>query len=132
MNRKRATKIEDLEVFRIAHGLVVDIYRLTQKFPAEEKFGLVSQMRRAASPIAANLMEGGHRLTKKEFRHFAGISKGSAGEMKYYALLARDLGYIAEPEFQKIAAGLDDMNKMLYGLVRSLTDTGHGHLYDYP
>ena len=125
--QKRVTKVEDLEVFRIAHDLAVDIYRLTQKFPAEEKFGLVSQMRRAASSIAANLMEGGHRLTKKEFRHFVGIAKGSAGEMKYYALLARDLGYIAETDFRRISEGLDDIGKMLYGLVRSLTDTGTVH-----
>ena len=69
--------VEELEVFKKAHTLTLKIYDITGVFPTEEKFGLISQMRRAAYSIPSNLMEGGHRLNKKEYRQFANISKGS-------------------------------------------------------
>lgn len=77
-----------------SHKLTLNIYKITERFPQTEKFGLVSQMRRASSSICANMMEGSHRLNRKEFRQFTGIAKGSAGELKYYILLAKDIGYI--------------------------------------
>lgn len=89
-------KVEDLDVFSLSHSLTLEIFEITKSFPEEEKFSLISQMRRAAYSIPMNLMEGAHRSTSKEYRQFVGIARGSAGEMKYQLLLAKDLRYIPE------------------------------------
>ena len=99
------------------------VYRFTHDFPQTERFGLVTQMRRASASIGANLMEGSHRLNKKEFRQFVGISKGSAGELKYYLLLTKDLGYLPEKEYFSLKVEIEQISMMLNGLVKSLTDT---------
>ena len=119
----RIKSAEDLEVFKKAHGLTLKLYRVSKKFPEEERFNLTSQLRRAAVSIGANLMEGGHRLNRKEFRQFAGISKGSVGELKYYLLLSRDLEYISQAEYPILRAEADEISKMLNGLIRSLSGT---------
>ncbi|MDP3048188.1 MAG: four helix bundle protein [Thermodesulfovibrionales bacterium] len=121
----KINKVEELEVFKKSHKLTLNIYKVTEGFPQTEKFGLVSQMRRASSSICANLIEGSHRLNKKEFRQFAGIAKGSAGELKYYMLLAKDIGYIEESEYFIMIAEVEQISMMLNGLVKSLTDTKH-------
>ena len=115
--------IEDLEVFKKGHALTLKIYKVSIKFPPEEKFGLTSQIRRAASSIGANLMEGGHRLSKKEYRQFAGIAKGSIGELKYHLLLAKDLGYVFEDQYPELNIATEEVSKMLTGLIKSLSDT---------
>jgi four helix bundle protein len=116
-----ARSVEDLEVFKKAHSLTLKIYALSQNFPKDEKLALTSQMRRAAASIASNLLEGSHRLHTREYRHFVGISKGSAGELKYHALLAKDLGYISQSEYDTVRTGLEEVSRMLNGLVRSLS-----------
>ncbi len=90
--------VEDLEVFRRSHKLTLKVYRITDRFPAAEKFGLTAQMRRAVVSVPCNLIEGAHRLNRAEYRQFAGIAKGSAGELKYQLLLAKDLGYIPDSD----------------------------------
>ena len=87
--------VEDLEVFKKGHALTLRVYGVSKTFPPGEKLGLTPQIRRSASSICANLMEGGHRLSTKEFRQFAGIARGSVGELKYHLLLAKDLGYLS-------------------------------------
>jgi len=87
--------VEELDVSKLSHSLALEIFELTKCFPDGEKFGLVSQMRRAASSIPMNLMEGAHRLSSKEYRQFVSIAKGSAGEMKYQFLLAKNLKYVS-------------------------------------
>ncbi len=82
---EKIEKTEDLEIFKKAHKLTLYLYKLTEDFPKSEQFGLTSQIRRAASSICANLMEGSHRHSSKEFRQFVGIANGSAGELKYIA-----------------------------------------------
>ena len=79
--------VEDLDVFKLAHALTLELYKITASFPVEEKFGLVSQIRRSSSSICANLMEGSHRNNTGEYRQFAGIARGSTGELKYHLLL---------------------------------------------
>jgi len=79
-------KVEELDVFKLSHSLALEVIQLTKTLPGEEKFGLVSQMRRAAYSVPMNLMEGSHRLSSKEYRQFVGIARGSAGEMKYQLL----------------------------------------------
>jgi len=114
-----------MDVFSKAHKITLDIYEVTKTFPHDEKYTLVSQMRRAAYSIPSNIMEGGHRLNRKEYRQFAGIAKGSAGELKYFLLLSRDLGYISEKEYSVFRESIEELSRMLGGLVKSLTDTNH-------
>lgn len=122
--------VENLEVFKKSHKLTLDLYQLTARFPSEEKFGLTSQIRRASSSVCANLMEGSHRNNKKEYRRYAGISRGSVGELKYHLLLAKDLNYISGDNYQNYIGMTNEVSKMLHGLVNSLdeyahTDTSH-------
>jgi len=84
--------VEDLDVFKLAHRLVLKIYPLTSTFPKEELYGLTSQMRRSAVSIPSNLSEGANRLTSAEYRHFVGIARGSVGEICYQILLTKDRG----------------------------------------
>jgi len=107
--------------------LTLKLYKCTKNFPTDEKYGLVSQMRRASASICANLMEGSHRLNRKEFRQFAGISKGSAGELKYHLLLAKDLDYLSKDEYSFLVQEAEEISRMLNGLTISLTDTDTIH-----
>ncbi|MFQ5963441.1 MAG: four helix bundle protein [Candidatus Scalinduaceae bacterium] len=113
--------VEDLDVFKMAHELVLKIYKITKKFPDEEKFGLVSQMRRAVSSVPMNLMEGGHRLSSKEYRQFAGIANGSIGEFKYHILLSKDLKYLSNDIYHELRNTAEEISKMLMGLIKSLS-----------
>ena len=119
----KVKSVEELEVFKKAHKLTLNTYKISEKFPVEERFGLTSQIRRAGASICTNLMEGSHRLGKKEFRQFVGIAKGSAGELKYHLLLAKDLGYLLEDQFSTMRSEAEEISKMLNGLASSLSDT---------
>jgi len=113
-------KVEELDVFRLSHSLTLEIYGITKSFPDEEKFGLISQMRKAAYSIPMNLMEGAHRLSSKEYRQFTGIARGSAGEMKYQLLLVRDLNYISDNEYSDLTSKYERVSQMLTRLAKSL------------
>ncbi len=113
--------VEELDVYKKAHELTLKLYKITKIFPNDEKFGLISQIRRAASSINANLLEGSHRINTKEFRQFCGIARGSAGELKYHLLLAKDLGYIATENYDLLIEEIETITKMLYGLIKSLS-----------
>lgn len=112
--------VEELDVFKLSHSLALEIFELTKFFPDEEKFGLISQMRRAAYSVPMNLMEGSHRLGSKEYRQFVGISRGSTGEIKYQLLLARDLGYISENRYSDLQSKYERVSQMLTQLAKSL------------
>jgi len=112
--------VKDLEVFKSAHSLVLDIYKLTENFPQEERFGLVSQVRRSAYSIPMNLIEGSNRLNTKEYRRFVGIARGSAGEISYQILLAKELGYISEEIYLELRNRYEIVIKMLTNLAKSL------------
>jgi four helix bundle protein len=113
-------KVEELDVFKLSHSLTLEIYRITKSFPEEEKFGLISQMRKAAYSIPMNLMEGAHRLGSKEYRQFIGIARGSTGEIKYQLLLVRDLNYISENEYSDLLSKYERVSQMLTKLAKSL------------
>ena len=112
--------VENLDVFKLAHDLTIDVYRLTDSFPKEEIFSLVSQMRRASSSIGMNLMEGAMRLGTKEYRQFVGVARGSAGEVCYQLLLARDLGYISQERHDALRSKVDRILQMLSRLASTL------------
>jgi len=112
--------VEDLDVFKLSHQLALEIYEITKRFPQHEKFGLISQMRRSAYSIPMNLLEGSHRLSKSEYRQFVGIARGSAGEMKYQLLLAKDLKYISTEQYLKFIGMYERVSQMLTKLAQSL------------
>jgi len=89
----------DLQVWQKAHLLTPRVYQATSAFPREEVYGLTSQMRRCSASIAANLAEGCGRQGNNEFHRFLQIALGSASELEYHFLLARDLNYLGEPCF---------------------------------
>jgi four helix bundle protein len=111
---------EKLDVWKKAIDFVVAIYRVTDHFPKEEKFGLISQLRRAAVSIPANIAEGAARRTPKEFAHFLSNSQGSASEVETELLIAHKLDYIQKAEYGALLSTLDDIGRMLSGLSRHL------------
>ncbi len=96
------------------------IYRTTKKFPKNELFGLVSQMRRAASSIPANIAEGSMRHSPKEFQQFLRIARGSMAEMEVWIKLSFDLQYIDQQDFEALSSQCDEVGKLLNGLLKSL------------
>ncbi len=116
--RQKAGKFEDLEVWQKAHGLVLATYKITKMFPNDEKFGLVSQMRRAAVSVAANIAEGFKKRGARDKAHFYNIAPASSEELRYYFTLAKDLGYISlnDQFMQEIEA----VGKMLSCLISAI------------
>jgi four helix bundle protein len=106
-------KVEDMDVFKLSHELTLTIYKVTENFPKEEKYGLTSQMRRSAASIPTNLMEGSHRSSKNEYRHFVSICRGSCGEIKYQLFLSKDIGYIKDKIYYELKDRYDRVNMML-------------------
>ena len=94
VDRKPAEKFEDLVVWQKAHKVVLRVYRLTAGYPKNETFGLVSQMRRAAVSIPANIAEGFKRRGRLDKARIMNIAQGSLEELRYYFILSRDLGYL--------------------------------------
>jgi four helix bundle protein len=109
----------NLEVWKKAHKLTLDIYRLTERFPRTEVFGLSIQLRRGAAAIATNLAEGCGRA-QADFARSLQIAFGSACEVEYQLLLSRDLGLIATEEHDSLVANLLDIKRMLNGLLKRL------------
>jgi len=118
--KQKIQRFEDLEVWKKAHGMVLETYKMTKGFPSDEKFGLVSQMRRSAVSIAANIAEGFKKRGIKDKANFYNISQGSLEELRYYMILSKDLGYIDDNGHY--LEDLDGAGKMLYGLVNSIKE----------
>jgi four helix bundle protein len=112
-----------MQVWHKAHALTLEVYRVSNAFPREETFGLTSQVRRASSSIPANIAEGCGRGSDGEFGRFLQIAMGSASELEYHLLLARDLGYLDGETYATLDARVVEIKRMLTGLLRSL-DTG--------
>jgi four helix bundle protein len=108
----------DLVVWQKSHRYVINIYKITKDFPKEEKYSLVSQMRRAAVSIPANIAEGFRKRTKKDKMHFYNIAQGSLEESKYYLILSKDLDFITNNT--ELLADAAEIGRMLYGLIESL------------
>jgi four helix bundle protein len=113
--------IKKYEVYKKAHQLVLKVYSMTRRFPSEEKYGLVSQMRRCAYSIPMNLIEGGARSSEAEFRQFVNVARGSYAEIQYRLELACDLEYINERQYSELDEGYSEIGKMLTRLIEKLT-----------
>ena len=109
----------ELKVWQMAHGLTLAVYKVTATFPRDELYGLTSQLRRACSSIAANLAEGCGRSGDAEFARFRSIAMGSASELEYHLLLAKDLKLIKPADYEKLAPRATEVKRMLTGLGRS-------------
>lgn len=106
-----------LVVWQKAHSLTLMVYRSTQRFPKEEKFGLVSQIRRCSASIAANIAEGCGRSGNGELHRFLQISSGSGSELEYHFLLAHDLGYLSDVDYRQLSAAVVEVRRMLTSLI---------------
>jgi len=109
-----------LDVWQTAMKAATMIYKLTDRFPEEEKFGLVTQMRRAGVSIPCNISEGAARQGKKEFKNFLSMAQGSLSELDTQLELTILLGYLSEDEVKEVDSQLSRVDKMLTGLIRSL------------
>ena len=107
----------DLIVWQKSHKLVLNIYRITQKFPSEEKFGLVNQIRRAAVSVPANIAEGFKKRGRADKARFMNIGEGSTEECRYYLILSRDLGYGYSVN---LMTNLEEVSKLLRAYASSI------------
>jgi four helix bundle protein len=112
---------KNLDVWQAGMKATGTVYKLTSKFPEEEKFGLVSQMRRAAISIPCNIAEGAARQGKKEFRNFLSMAQGSLSELDTQLEITVLLGYLSKEIVQEIDVQLLRIDKMLSRLIQSLT-----------
>lgn len=108
-----------LRAWQVAMEIVQDIYRNTEEFPATERFGIVSQMKRAAVSIPSNLAEGAARRSPKEFAQFLHIAQASLSELDTHIELCVRLGFLGKVEAEALDAKLLEVDKMISGLIRS-------------
>jgi four helix bundle protein len=111
----------ELQVWQKAHQLTLVVYQITASLPREELYGLTSQLRRSCSSIAANLAEGCGRNGDAEFARFCSIAMGSASELEYHLLLARDLKLIKPKDYEQLAERTIEVKRMLTGLIQKLS-----------
>ena len=109
----------DLDAWRINHEVVLEIYKATKKFPREERFGLIDQIRRAASSITANIAEAWGRFHFADKIRFYYQARGSSAEVQNFLILAYDLGYLTEKELQFLKEKIWQGFQVLNGLIRS-------------
>lgn len=122
-DQRKAKSYKDLLVWHKGIALAKRIYATTQKFPAHEKFGLVSQMRRPAVSIPSNIAEGQARHTPKEFVQFVSHAEGSLAELETQLLLALELGHCPRPETGELSEMASELGKMLGALRRKLENS---------
>jgi len=118
MTKQKIQSFTDLVAWRKGHELVLTIYKVTEKFPQKEIFGLVSQVRRSAVSITSNIAEGFSRNTNKDKYQFYSMAQGSLTELQDQLLISRDVDYLKNDIFQNIAQQTVIVNKLINGLKR--------------
>lgn len=111
---------KELIVWQKAHGLVVEVYRATKRFPKEEIYVLTSQLKRAAISVAANIAEGYKKKTTASKLNFLNISEGSLEEIKYYFILAADLEYITDKGNQVLTGRAEEVGSLINGYIEGI------------
>jgi four helix bundle protein len=114
---------EKLNLWKKAIEFVVAIYKVTEGFPKDEKFGLTSQLRRASVSIVANVAEGAGRRSSKEFRQFLSHAQGSASEVDTELIIAHRLAYLTKSDYAKLVDDLDHIGRMITRLSQRLART---------
>ena len=106
----------DLKIYQEGYKLVLDMYKITRKYPKEEKYEIVSQIRRAAYSIPLNIAEGWGRKSKLEFKRFLKMSLGSCNELQVLIEMSKDLEYIGEEEYKEVKRRIEQLGKQIYTL----------------
>jgi four helix bundle protein len=119
INMNKIKKFTDLRVWIKAHKLALSIYKTTKKFPKEEIFGLISQMRRCSISITSNIAEGFSRQSYKEKTYFYSISLGSVTELQSQLIISRDVDYLNKEKFNELFEDSINTHKMLNGLIKN-------------
>lgn len=119
MEKQSIKHFKDLNSWKEAHKLVLSIYKISKIFPEEERFGLVSQIRRASVSVTSNIAEGFGRNTQKDKLSFYTMAKSSLFEIESQLLIAKDLGYIKEKDFFEIENNINIVSKLISGLSKS-------------
>ncbi|MGD0977355.1 MAG: four helix bundle protein [Minisyncoccia bacterium] len=115
---RKIKSFTDLDAWKKGHELALAIYKITQLFPKEEMFGLISQLRRAAVSVTSNIAEGFSRQSFKEKVQFYSMALGSVTEVQNQLLISRDIGYLTKADFIKLADLTIDLNKITNGLIK--------------
>ena len=115
--RKPARSFRDLIVWQKAHEFVLEVYKITVSFPRQETYGIVSQMRRAAVSIAANIAEGFRKRSKRDKARLMNVAQGSIEESRYYLILSHDLGYA---KTEAIMDKLEEVSRLLEGYSKAI------------
>jgi four helix bundle protein len=118
--KNRIQKFYDLDAWERGHELVLAIYKITEDFPKNELYGVVSQLRRATSSITANIAEGFARFHFNDKIRFYYQARGSIAEVQNFLLLAKDLGYIDLEECKKLGEKANEVAQLINGLIRSI------------
>ncbi len=111
---------KELEIWKRSLELAVEIYKLTEKFPDEEKFGLITQLRKSAVSILSNIAEGAGRNTRGEFSHFLGISTGSLFELETQSIISEKVGFLEKNISLEISDEVSQIARMIYGFQNSI------------
>jgi four helix bundle protein len=125
----------ELTVWQRAHELVLKVFRMTERFPRSDQFGIVAQVRRSSSSVPANIAEGFGRGTTREFLRSLQIARGELEETRYFMLLSGDLGRITKEEFEDVNVHCDSVGQLINALGRALRgkldDAGHPRVTNY-
>lgn len=116
----KVKSFQDLTVWQEAHKFTLEVYKLTGKFPASERYAIVSQLRRSSSAVPANIAEGFGRATTRELLRCLQISRGELEEARYFILLSRDLSYVTANDCDEIGQRCDSIGRMINALGSSL------------
>ena len=109
-------RFTELKVWQRGHALVLSVYRMTTGFPLNERYGLTSQVRRAALSVPTNIAEGSKRITSQEYARFLNIAEASLAETEYLLMVSCDLGYITPIMADKAFLEISELSRMLHGL----------------
>lgn len=112
--------LKELKIWNKAIELAVDVYKATSSFPTDERFGLISQSRRAAVSIPSNIAEGAGRNSKKEFSNFLGIANGSSYELQTQLVISNKLNLLGDELLNRLLNQIDELQKMNYSFQQTL------------
>ncbi len=119
-DKQKIRSYRDLVAWQKAMLLVTEVYKITKAFPAKEMFGLTGQLRRTAVSIPSNIAEGYGRTSTGEYRQFLGHARGALWELETQILISRDLGYLNDPEMERLLDLATEIGRTLHGLLSSL------------
>jgi four helix bundle protein len=117
-------RFTELKVWQRSHSLVLSVYRMTTGFPQNERYGLISQVRRSTLSVPTNIAEGSKRITSHEYARFLNIAEASLAETEYLLMVSRDLGYITPIMAEKSFVEISEISRMLNGLRKKVEAAG--------